>query len=119
MIKEITVKDYAELLREIGEENIDFGLLPSTVTLQNNNEIIMPGRVDLVLNRMEELGYVSESEKEETIQDLINFSFSHSGLSRADGFLIHELSNRGPCHQCGIDNLQDIIVFILLFHDHL
>lgn len=74
-IKELPLYSYKELLSEVGESSIVFGLLPKQIDMNNGASIVIPGRTTLVLNRMEELGYILKEERDLSEKKLANFSF--------------------------------------------
>ena len=89
-LKNLPVETYADLLDEVGEENIILGLLLSKITIKDDQEIILPGRVNLVLNRMLELSYLTEEEKQKLEKELLDFKFvKHKIDIKAPHFVLY------------------------------
>ena len=75
-IQSISAKDYSEFFQKMnGEQTIRLGLLPKKIQLANEQEIIIPGRTILVLDRMQSLGFISEQQYENAYQELLDLKF--------------------------------------------
>lgn len=74
-IKNISANNYAEFLDAVGEDILEWGLLPKKQELRPKVQIMLPGRTSLVLNRMRDLGFISKSLRDETEIQLTNFTF--------------------------------------------
>ena len=89
-LQEIQAQNYGDFIKNIGAENIDFGLLPKKITIKNEQNIILQGRTNLVLNRMKTLGYLSELETELLTEKLVNFKFKKNITNiRAPHFVLY------------------------------
>ncbi len=79
---DITTKDYTG------------GLIGKAVVLQNGESVFLPGRADIVLRRMNELGIISKSERDSASADLQKLVFTkHSESFKAEHF-VFEVRNQ-------------------------
>jgi len=60
---------------DLSAEDISRGLIGSVVDLGENKKIYVHGRSDLVIRRMQELGYLTEKEKQEAWEQLQKLEF--------------------------------------------
>jgi membrane peptidoglycan carboxypeptidase len=52
------------------------GCIGQTIELADNTSLYIPGRSDLVLKRMEELGYINNEERQEAVNEIQNIEFN-------------------------------------------
>lgn len=71
-----TLDTEIEALNEIIPGSYSIGLLSKTITLPNGSATAIPGRAQIVLRRMKELGVIEEKELETAESDLQKISFT-------------------------------------------
>lgn len=71
-------------IRDLADDEYTQGLLGKTYTLANGENLYLPGRVDSVLLKMEELNFITNDERQEAIKIAENYEFNVYTSSRLD-----------------------------------
>ncbi len=89
--KEITADTKAN---DITNKDYTGGLIGKAVVLENGETVFLPGRADVVLRRMNELGIINKSEKDAASEELQKLVFTkHSESFKAEHF-VFEVRNQ-------------------------
>ncbi|MBP7819307.1 penicillin-binding protein [Candidatus Gracilibacteria bacterium] len=74
-------------VKDLDETDIQNGLIGQNYKLTSGQTIYIPGRADLVLSRMEKLGFIEEEEQEQAIKETNNISFNQNySANKAEHF---------------------------------
>ncbi|PIQ77878.1 hypothetical protein COV82_02415 [Candidatus Peregrinibacteria bacterium CG11_big_fil_rev_8_21_14_0_20_46_8] len=68
-------------IADLGERDFTLGLIGREISFSEDHKLYIPGRTDLVLKRMEDLGFIVEEERRAALADLQELDFKKHRIS--------------------------------------
>lgn len=62
-------------IQDLDERDYTIGLVGRTIYFSNNDRLYIPGRADIVLKRMKDIGLISENDRTQAITEIQNMTF--------------------------------------------